>query len=104
MGNLVAKINAWQAVAVGVAIIGCTTALAITGHVSGDTAVNTLVLVGGATAGITGAHVGGTVATNNTGGPTPVSSPAGVAPPPQPPVQPAAETNSTAATSPSATV
>lgn len=81
------------AIAVGLAIIGCTTALAMTGHVPGDVAINTFLIVGGGAIGITGAHVGGMVATGagTTVAPGPVvpTSTQRVTPPPAPssPVQ-----------------
>ena len=86
----------WTAVAIGLAIIGCTTALAITGHVSGDVAINTFLLVGGGAIGITGAHVGGVVASGSAGStavpapgtaPTVAPSPSGVPPASPAPVQ-----------------
>ena len=81
----------WTAVAIGLAIIGCTTALAITGHVSGDVAINTFLLVGGGAIGITGAHVGGVVASGSanpapgtTTVPAPGTAPSGVTASPAP--------------------
>lgn len=72
--TLLTKSPAWAGFLLALALIGCTTALAITGHISGDAALATFGLVGGAGGGIVGAHIGGQVANNATsppGSPTP---------------------------------
>lgn len=75
MPTLLTNNPAWAGFLLALALIGCTTALAVTGHISGDAALATFGLVGGAGGGIVGAHVGGQVANSAGNPPAPSSQP-----------------------------
>ena len=75
MTKLVGAFTATQAAVLAVAIVGCATAATVTGHMSTDQYTSLLLTIGGGGIAVTGAHVGGNVASSTAAAPLPAPSP-----------------------------
>lgn len=95
MTNAAGKLSGLSGLVLAVAVIGCVTALSITGHIPGNDALIAIVGVATGGTGIVAAHVGGAVATNAAGAVTGISAPSTPTPAAPAPVNSAGATTVT---------